>query len=98
MLNLIRFYYTDTVNDEKLVEDAVSKVLEDLDPHSSYIPAKDVKRTEEGLVGNFEGIGITFQILKDTIMVLEVIPSGPSERVGLVAGDKIIRVNDTLVA
>lgn len=98
MLNLIRTYYTDTVNEEKLVEDAVRKTLEDLDPHSSYVPSKDVKRSEEQLVGNFEGIGITFQILKDTIMVLEVIPGGPSERVGLHAGDKIIKVNDTTVA
>lgn len=98
VLNLIRSYYTDTVNDEKLVEDAIVKVLEDLDPHSSYTPAKDVKRSEEQLVGNFEGIGITFQILKDTIMVLEVIPSGPSEKVGLQAGDKIVKVNDTVVA
>ena len=98
VLNLIRTYYTDTVDEEKLVEDAVAKTLEDLDPHSSYVKAKDVKRNEEGLVGNFEGIGITFQILKDTIMVLEVIPGGPSEKVGLQAGDKIIKVNDTLVA
>ena len=98
VLNLIRTYYTDTVNEEKLVEDAVAKTLEDLDPHSSYVKAKDVKRSEESLVGNFEGVGITFQILKDTIMVLEVIPGGPSEKVGLHAGDKIIKVNDTIVA
>ena len=98
VMNLVRSYYTDTVDDEKLVEDAIAKTLEDLDPHSSYVRAKDVKRSEESLVGNFEGIGITFQILKDTIMVLEVIPGGPSEKVGLHAGDKIIKVNDTTVA
>ncbi len=98
VLNLVRTYYTDTVNEEKLVEDAIKKTLEDLDPHSSYVAAKDVKRSEEQLVGNFEGVGITFQILKDTIMVLEVIPGGPSEKVGLHAGDKIIKVNDTIVA
>src|ERR1043165_2629852 len=98
VLGLIRNYYTDTVNEEKLVEDAIVKALEDLDPHSSYVAAKDVKRSEEGLVGNFEGIGITFQILKDTILVLEVIPSGPSEKVGLLAGDKIVKVNDSIVA
>ena len=98
LINLIRTYYTDTVNDEKLVEDAIGKVLEDLDPHSSYVASKDVKRSEEGLVGNFEGIGITFQILKDTLMVLEVIPGGPSEKVGLFAGDKIVAVNDTTIA
>ena len=98
IMNLVRNYYTDTVNEEKVTEDVIQKALEDLDPHSSYVPAKDVKRSEETLVGNFEGIGITFQILKDTIMVLEVIPSGPSEKVGLKAGDKIVKVNDTLVA
>lgn len=98
IMNLVRNYYTDTVNEDKIVEDAIAKALEDLDPHSSYVPAKDVKRSEEGLVGNFEGIGITFQILKDTILVLEVIPSGPSEKVGLQAGDKIIKVNDTIAA
>lgn len=98
VINLARSYYTDTIEDEKLVESAIKKVLEDLDPHSSYVPAKDVKRSEEGLVGNFEGVGITFQILKDTVMVLEVIPGGPSEKVGLRAGDKIIKANDTLMA
>lgn len=98
VFTLIRNYYTDTVNEEKLIEDAIAKVLEDLDPHSSYVRASDVKRSEEGLVGNFEGIGITFQILKDTVMVLEVIPGGPSEKVGLRAGDKIILVNDTSIA
>lgn len=98
VFSLVRNYYTDTVNEEKLVEDAIAKILEDLDPHSTYVKASDVKRSEESLVGNFEGIGITFQILKDTIMVLEVIPGGPSEKVGLMAGDKIINVNDTTVA
>ncbi len=98
MINLVRNYYTDTVNEEKLVEDAIAKVLEDLDPHSSYVAGKDVKRSEEGLVGNFEGIGVTFQILKDTVMILEVIPGGPSEKVGLQAGDKIIKINDTTFA
>lgn len=98
VMNLVRTYYTDTVNEEKLVEDAIAKTLEDLDPHSSYVRAKDVKRSEESLVGNFEGIGITFQILQDTVMVLEVIPGGPSEKVGLHAGDKVVKVNDTLFA
>ena len=98
IMSLVRNYYTDTVNEEKITEDAIQKALEDLDPHSSYVPAKDVKSSEEKLVGNFDGIGISFQILKDTIVVLEVIPSGPSEKVGLQAGDKIIKVNDTIVA
>lgn len=98
LMGLVRGYYTDTVNEEKITEDAIQKALEDLDPHSSYVPAKDVKRSEEPLVGNFDGIGITFQVLKDTIMVLEVIPGGPSEKVGLLAGDKIVKVDDSIVA
>lgn len=98
VMTLINNYYTDTVNEELLVEDAIKKVLEDLDPHSSYVAGKDVKRSEESLVGNFEGIGITFQVLKDTVMVLEVIPGGPSEKVGLMAGDKIVKANDTSIS
>src|SRR6202021_1643158 len=88
-------------NNEKMVEDAIRKAVEDLDPHSSYTPAKDVNgpnSANEKLQANFEGIGISFQILKDTIMVLEVIPGGPSEKVGLQAGDKIVRVNDSILA
>jgi C-terminal peptidase prc len=98
LLHLLDSYYTDTVNKEKLTDLAITKVLEDLDPHSTYILAKDLKRTDEPLVANFEGIGVTFQLLRDTIMVLEVIPSGPSEKVGIEAGDKIVQINDTTVA
>ena len=98
LLRLINTYYTDTVNNEKLTDAAISKVLEDLDPHSTYILAKDLKKTDEPLVANFEGIGVTFQLLRDTIMVLEVIPTGPSEKVGIQAGDKIVQINDTTVA
>jgi carboxyl-terminal processing protease len=98
VMGLVRNYYTDTVNEEKITEDAIRKAMEDLDPHSSYTSAADVKKSNESLVGNFEGIGITFQLLNDTIIVLEVIPGGPSERVGLQAGDKIVTVNDSTVA
>ena len=98
LLRLINTYYTDTVNNEKLTDAAISKVLEDLDPHSTYILAKDLKKTDEPLVANFEGIGVTFQLLRDTIMVLEVIPTGPSEKVGIQAGDKIVKINDSTVA
>jgi carboxyl-terminal processing protease len=98
LLHLLDSYYTDTVNKEKLTDAAITKVLEELDPHSTYILAKDLKRTDEPLVANFEGIGVTFQLLRDTIMVLEVIPTGPSEKVGIEAGDKIVQINDTTVA
>ncbi len=98
LLRLIDSYYTDTVDKEKLTDAAINKVLDELDPHSSYVLAKDLKKSEEGLVANFEGIGVTFQLLRDTIMVLEVIPSGPSEKVGILAGDKIVEINDSVVA
>lgn len=95
VLNIIRTFYTDTVDQDKLTEAAIVKMLELLDPHSHYIPAKDVKRNDEPLVANFDGIGVTFQLLKDTIFVLEVISGGPAEKVGLRAGDKILTINDT---
>ena len=98
LLRLLDSYYTDTVNKEKLTDIAITKVLDELDPHSRYISSVDVKREDEPLVANFEGIGVTFQLLRDTIMVLEVIPSGPSEKVGIMAGDKIVQINDSTVA
>ena len=90
--------YVDKVNEDKLVEDAIVKMLSTLDPHSTYANSDEVKKMNEPLQGNFEGIGVTFQILKDTVMVLEVIPGGPSNKVGLQAGDKIVKVNDTTIA
>jgi carboxyl-terminal processing protease len=95
VLNIIKTYYTDTVDDKKLVDDAIVKVLEDLDPHSSYVKSEDVKRSEEPLQANFEGIGITFQILRDTITVQEVINGCPAEKVGVRVGDRIVKVDDT---
>jgi carboxyl-terminal processing protease len=95
MMRLINTYYTDTVNNEKIANAAIVKMLEELDPHSNYIVQKDVKRNEEPLVGNFDGIGVTFQIWKDTIMINEVISGGPSQKVGLMEGDRIVKINDT---
>jgi len=98
MLNIIRSNYVDSVNISELEESAIVSVLKKLDPHSVYIPAKDLKRANEPLQGNFDGIGITFNLLTDTILVISTIPGGPSEKAGLMAGDKIIYVNDSLVA
>ncbi len=98
VLNIVKAYYTDTVDEKFLVDDAIVKILEDLDPHSSYVKADDVKRSEEPLQANFEGIGITFQILKDTISVQEVISGCPAEKVGMRVGDRIVRVDDTLAS
>jgi carboxyl-terminal processing protease len=98
ILNIIESSYVDSVNRNDLVETAIPAILKKLDPHSVYIPAKDLVRANEPLQGNFEGIGISFNILSDTILVISTIPGGPSEKVGLEAGDKIIYVNDSLVA
>jgi len=98
MLNIINSNYVDSVNIAELEESTIMTVLKNLDPHSIYIPAKDMKRANEPLRGNFEGIGITFNLLTDTILVISTIPGGPSEKAGLMAGDKIIYVNDSLVA
>ena len=98
LFRMIDTYYTDSVDKEKLANAAIVKMLDELDPHSSYIQQKDVKRNEEPLVGNFEGVGITFQIYKDTIMVNEVIPGGPAQKVGVMDGDRILKIADTIVA
>lgn len=98
ILNIIESDYVDTVNRAELVEAAIPAILKKLDPHSVYIPAKDLQRANEPLQGNFDGIGISFNMLTDTILVISTIPGGPSEKVGLMAGDKIIFVNDSLVA
>jgi carboxyl-terminal processing protease len=97
-LSLIDAFYVDTVNLNSLTEKAIVEVLRSLDPHSSYISAKDVKEMNEPLNGNFEGIGIQFNVLHDTIIVIEPLPKGPSEKVGLLAGDRIVTVNDEKVA
>ncbi|MCR4828850.1 MAG: S41 family peptidase [Bacteroidales bacterium] len=91
----INDYYVETPNYLKITEKAVSSMLAELDPHSTYIAAKDVERTNEGLQGNFEGVGISFQIVDDTISVTDVIVGGPSEKVGLQIGDKLLMVDDT---
>ncbi|MBB4034575.1 carboxyl-terminal processing protease [Dysgonomonas hofstadii] len=95
---VIENMYVDKVDDNKLAEDAIKSLLEKLDPHSTYISAEEVKEMNEPLEGNFDGIGISFNMLTDTLYVIETIPGGPSEKVGLRAGDKIIYVNDTLIA
>jgi len=91
LLRLIDSYYVDTTNVGSLTEKAIVNLLEDLDPHSAYISKEEVARMNEPLEGNFEGIGITFNIFRDTLLVLSVIAGGPSEKVGLMAGDRIIQ-------
>lgn len=98
VLSLIKNEYVDTANTEVLVEDAIQHMLGKLDPHSSYISAKDIVEANEDLRGNFEGIGIEFNIFHDTLVVVAALSGGPSESVGLQSGDKIIKVNDTIIA
>ena len=90
--------YVDKIDDDKLIEDATISLLKELDPHSNYLNKEEVKEMNEPLQGNFEGIGIQFNMLTDTLYVMSVISGGPSERVGLQAGDRIIEVNDTIIA
>ena len=90
--------YVDSVNEDKLVEEAIKGMLESLDPHSSYTDAKETKELEEPLQGEFSGVGIQFNMNKDTLYVIQTVPGGPSERVGVLAGDRIIYVNDTIIA
>src|SRR4030066_1576477 len=92
-LGLIDAYYVDTTNLDKLTETVIIDLLRQLDPHSTYISAKDVRDMNEPLQGNFEGIGIQFNHLFDTIIIIEPISGGPSEKVGLRAGDRIIAIN-----
>ncbi len=98
MLRLLDGYYVDTVNVNKLTEDAIVKVLSELDPHSVYISPEEVAKMNEPLEGNFEGIGISFNIFKDTLLVSTTIQGGPSEKVGLLAGDRIIEVDGKNIA
>ncbi len=90
--------YVDTIDQKTLVDNSIEKILQQLDPHSSYIPAEDLQAVNESLEGNFEGIGIEFYILDDTIMVVSAISGGPSEAVGILPGDRIVKVNDEIVA
>lgn len=95
LLRIIDDQYVDTVNMGELVEEAMPQILSELDPHSSYIPAKDLEAVNADLKGSFSGIGIQFTIQNDTIHVNSVIQGGPSEKVGLMAGDRIVEVDDS---
>jgi carboxyl-terminal processing protease len=93
-LQIIRLAYVDTVNEEKLTEDAIKTILKELDPHSVYLSKDEIEKANEPLVGNFEGVGIQFDILDDTIVVVTPIAGGPSEKLGIMPGDKICKINN----
>ncbi len=98
LLTVINYAYVDEVDNNKMTEDAIASILKELDPHSVYIPEKELKKMNEPLEGNFEGIGIQFNILRDTITVVSPISGGPSEKLGIQSGDKIIKVEGETVA
>ncbi len=98
ILKYIDQEYVDTVNNKKLIESTITSMLQTLDPHSAYISADDLAADNEPLQGNFEGIGVEFNIVSDTISVIDAIQGGPAERVGLMAGDRIVKVDGKLVA
>lgn len=97
-LSTVAYGYVDSVDENKLVENAIVGMLKELDPHSVYISKEEVREMNEPLIGNFEGVGIQFQILNDTIMVVNAIPGGPSEKLGIQAGDKIVKIEKENVA
>ncbi|MEZ5014219.1 MAG: S41 family peptidase [Chitinophagales bacterium] len=97
-LSIVDDRYMDDVDAGKLVEDAIVEVLTQLDPHSVYFTKEELEEVNEPLEGNFEGVGIQFNLLRDTIVVVSVISGGPSEKVGLLAGDKIVQIDTEMVA
>jgi len=96
LMQLINYFYVEDVDQPKLTEEAIVAVLKELDPHSVYISKKDVDKANEPLVGNFEGVGIQFQVYKDTILIISPVLGGPAEKLGILAGDKIIKINKEL--
>ena len=90
--------YVDSVDEQKLVEDGIRGMIEKLDPHSAYSTAKETKAMNEPLQGSFEGIGVQFNMVEDTLLVIQPVLGGPSEKVGILAGDRIVSVNDTAIA
>lgn len=98
VVNYIQSRYVDSIGRSSLEEAAIPAMLEELDPHSVYIPAKNLEEVSEPLQGNFDGIGISFNMQNDTVIVISTITGGPSERIGIMPGDRLIEVNDTLIA
>ena len=98
VLNLIENGYVDSVNTKSIVEQTIPEMLKNLDPHTTYIPAKNMVEVQEEMTGNFSGIGVQFSVMEDTVRVIDVISGGPSSKIGLMPGDRIVRVNDSIIA
>ena len=98
VLNFIDAKYVDEVDQEEVIEEAIRTIVDELDPHSNFIPSRYLRDINDSMDGNFEGIGVEYLVYKDTIIVLEVTKGGPSDKVGLLAGDKIVSVDDSTIA
>lgn len=97
-ISAISNLYVDSISDKKLVDASIEAMLKQLDPHSTYIPREEVERVNEPLEGSFEGVGIQFQIYEDTLLVVQTIAGAPAEKVGILPGDRIVYINDELIA
>ncbi len=98
ILSLIDSHYVDSINVDTLTEEFIPKILSKLDPHSVYLPPVTAKATDENLEGRFDGIGVVFNMATDTVIIQNIVLGGPSEKVGIIAGDRIITINDSIVA
>jgi len=98
LITYIDEYYVDTIQKEYLIDETIQQVLQDLDPHSYYISKEEMRRMNEPLEGNFEGIGVEFRIIRDTLVVINVVEGGPSARVGILAGDRVLMVDSMNIA
>ena len=98
VIDYITQEYVDSINRDALIEHTIPEILKQLDPHSIYIPAKELAKYNEPLEGKFSGIGVMFQMLDDTVYILNTVTNGPSDKVGIRAGDRIVRVDDSLIA
>src|SRR4030095_6389131 len=98
VMDLIRLKYVDSINVDTIAEDAIESMIKHLDPHSMYIPPVYLTEANEDLQGNFQGIGVEYYVIDDTINITNIFPGGPSDKAGLQQGDKVIKVNDSIVA
>ena len=98
VMDKVSRFYVDSIDDTEVVERTIVSMLHELDPHSSYLSKEELEQMSEQLEGEFEGIGVSFNVLKDTIYIIRAIAGGPSEKVGIMAGDRIVKVEDEIVA
>jgi len=98
ILSYIDQGYVDSINTPDIIEKTIPEILKNLDPHTTYIPPTDMKEVQEEMTGKFSGIGVQFSIMEDTVRVIEVISGGPSSKVGILPGDRVVRVNDSIIA